>query len=117
MRQNPHVRICGGPGSATTLVYPTVRHPRPAGRPGRGGGRFEVMPAFDESYKSSMCGGGRVASTSTLVSNSAPTRKNPMTDRVAAAVGYTSRWRISGGGTSHAFDEPASRWRTAATTR
>ena len=23
MRQNPHVRICGGPGSATTLVYPT----------------------------------------------------------------------------------------------
>ena len=27
MRQNPHVRICGGPGSATTLVYPTTgRH-------------------------------------------------------------------------------------------
>ena len=26
MRQNPHVRICGGPGSATTLVYPTSRH-------------------------------------------------------------------------------------------
>ena len=25
MRQNPHVRICGGPGSATTLVYPTHR--------------------------------------------------------------------------------------------
>ena len=25
MRQNPHVRICGGPGSATTLVYPTVQ--------------------------------------------------------------------------------------------
>ena len=24
MRQNPHVRICGGLGSATTLVYPTV---------------------------------------------------------------------------------------------
>ena len=24
MRQNPHVRICGGPGSATTLVYPTI---------------------------------------------------------------------------------------------
>ena len=23
MRQNPHVRICGGPGSATTLVYLT----------------------------------------------------------------------------------------------
>ena len=23
MRQNPHVRICGGPGSETTLVYPT----------------------------------------------------------------------------------------------
>ena len=40
-----------------------------------------------------------------------------MPDRIACAVGYTSRWRISGGGTSHAFDEPASRWRTAATTR
>ena len=25
MRQNPHVRICGGPGSATTLAYPTVK--------------------------------------------------------------------------------------------
>ena len=24
MRQNPHVRICGGLGSATTLVYPTA---------------------------------------------------------------------------------------------
>ena len=23
-QQNPHVRICGGPGSATTLVYPTA---------------------------------------------------------------------------------------------
>ena len=23
MRKNPHVRICGGLGSATTLVYPT----------------------------------------------------------------------------------------------
>ena len=37
MRQNPHVRICGGPGSATTLVYPTpsgrqVRRRFPAGR-------------------------------------------------------------------------------------
>ena len=28
MRQNPHVRICGGPGSATTLVYPTAGSPR-----------------------------------------------------------------------------------------
>ena len=28
MRQNPHVRICGGPGSATTLVYPTARWAR-----------------------------------------------------------------------------------------
>ena len=27
MRQNPHVRICGGPGSATTLVYPTTTWP------------------------------------------------------------------------------------------
>ena len=28
MRKNPHVRICGGLGSATTLVYPTEDHPR-----------------------------------------------------------------------------------------
>ena len=28
MRQNPHVRICGGPGSATTLVYPTSEYCR-----------------------------------------------------------------------------------------
>ena len=27
MRKNPHVRICGGLGSATTLVYPTANHP------------------------------------------------------------------------------------------
>ena len=26
MRKNPHVRICGGLGSATTLVYPTPLH-------------------------------------------------------------------------------------------
>ena len=33
MRQNPHVRICGGPGSATTLVYPTtIRQVQQAGR-------------------------------------------------------------------------------------
>ena len=46
MRQNPHVRICGGPGSATTLVYPTGHEPRPrapaASRPShsRPGGRL-----------------------------------------------------------------------------
>ena len=35
MRQNPHVRICGGPGSATTLVYPTpMRHGYEASRIG-----------------------------------------------------------------------------------
>ena len=33
MRQNPHVRICGGPGSATTLVYPTVNIVSVAGEP------------------------------------------------------------------------------------
>ena len=34
MRQNPHVRICGGPGSATTLVYPTTNtyHVQPRSR-------------------------------------------------------------------------------------
>ena len=31
MRKNPHVRICGGLGSATTLVYPTATRRR---RPG-----------------------------------------------------------------------------------
>ena len=35
MRQNPHVRICGGPGSATTLVYPTIKSP-------------QVTPGYDE---------------------------------------------------------------------
>ena len=30
MRQNPHVRICGGLGSATTLVYPTADRRRDA---------------------------------------------------------------------------------------
>ena len=28
MRKNPHVRICGGLGSATTLVYPTASRRR-----------------------------------------------------------------------------------------
>ncbi len=28
MRKNPHVRICGGLGSATTLVYPTLNRAR-----------------------------------------------------------------------------------------
>ena len=32
MRQNPHVRICGGPGSATTLVYPTSIRAEVAGQ-------------------------------------------------------------------------------------
>ena len=39
MRQNPHVRICGGPGSATTLVYPTPRGCREStARPQQRGG-------------------------------------------------------------------------------
>ena len=37
MRQNPHVRICGGPGSATTLVYPTLRRCRGPLEPSREG--------------------------------------------------------------------------------
>ena len=36
MRQNPHVRICGGPGSATTLVYPTARRSSDDDHVGRG---------------------------------------------------------------------------------
>ena len=39
MRQNPHVRICGGPGSATTLVYPTPR----GGQVGADGEVFGVL--------------------------------------------------------------------------
>ena len=35
MRQNPHVRICGGPGSATTLVYPTAKCPTGGSRTAR----------------------------------------------------------------------------------
>ena len=31
MRKNPHVRICGGLGSATTLVYPTLAWSRRGG--------------------------------------------------------------------------------------
>ena len=43
MRQNPHVRICGGPGSATTLVYPTLgqRLGRDLGQHGRHGRRSD----------------------------------------------------------------------------
>ena len=42
MRQNPHVRTCGGPGSATTLVYPTTRR-CPGGRaPLRGAASHEA---------------------------------------------------------------------------
>ena len=40
MRQNPHVRICGGPGSATTLVYPTG---------------FDVMYWFTTSHRWFTC--------------------------------------------------------------
>ena len=46
MRQNPHVRICGGPGSATTLVYPTELW---AERPVRHG---PVTPASREQSSS-----------------------------------------------------------------
>ena len=40
MRQNPHVRICGGPGSATTLVYPTSE-----GFPGQDSQHFRLLIA------------------------------------------------------------------------
>ena len=45
MRQNPHVRICGGPGSATTLVYPTRTRRRPSpvcAHAGRAVGEIEL---------------------------------------------------------------------------
>ena len=55
MRQNPHVRICGGPGSATTLVYPTVAGHRPPGRRGsRTGHRYD--PARDRGTRSDGAG-------------------------------------------------------------
>ena len=38
MRQNPHVRICGGPGSATTLVYLTIAGAGGKVHPSRPGG-------------------------------------------------------------------------------
>ena len=44
MRQNPHVRICGGPGSATTLVYPTPTRCR--------GGHTPVPQSADGSVAS-----------------------------------------------------------------
>ena len=43
MRQNPHVRICGGPGSATTLVYPTGPERRPR-HSKKERGRFDPVP-------------------------------------------------------------------------
>ena len=50
MRKNPHVRICGGLGSATTLVYPTARggdrrRGRSAHRPERVG-NFETSSSY-----------------------------------------------------------------------
>ena len=44
MRQNPHVRICGGPGSATTLVYPTD-HGLPTRCAGLGPGPIDTPTA------------------------------------------------------------------------
>ena len=47
---NPHVRICGGPGSATTLVYPTAsrRHRRLAAAEIRRCQRFSDPPRMRE---------------------------------------------------------------------
>ena len=48
MRQNPHVRICGGPGSATTLVYPTaVGCGAPASEPGTPLGELDTASATE----------------------------------------------------------------------
>ena len=54
MRKNPHVRICGGLGSATTLVYPTLSsrtassgsmaHPLRPRAPRRSTGGLRVAP-------------------------------------------------------------------------
>ena len=51
MRQNPHVRICGGPGSATTLVYPTSRSrwSSPAGQSTAPGSRMTWLNAAGRS--------------------------------------------------------------------
>ncbi len=42
MRQNPHVRICGGPGSATTLVYPTTMRAHASTSGSSGAGKTEI---------------------------------------------------------------------------
>ena len=58
MRQNPHVRICGGPGSATTLVYPTGSYHDVVRRyfmdRARAGGYdvIDMQPVFVEHYRS-----------------------------------------------------------------
>ena len=59
MRQNPHVRICGGPGSATTLVYPTVNGPRRNMEDGGGEAGTERLrvttdPEYFEEHAESM---------------------------------------------------------------
>ena len=51
MRQNPHVRICGGPGSATTLVYPT---------PGAAAAEAS-LPCWPAGRQPTHAGGGRGA--------------------------------------------------------
>ena len=57
MRQNPHVRICGGPGSATTLVYPT-----PVRRGSRHGPQIRPGP---RSWHTQRRGGPTPPNTST----------------------------------------------------
>ena len=51
MRQNPHVRICGGPGSATTLVYPTWSTVWGAGGPLPGRRQERCTADADDGYR------------------------------------------------------------------
>jgi len=48
MRQKPHVRICGGLGSETTLVYPTQQR-RVASHVRRVFGRHDVVVDLDRA--------------------------------------------------------------------
>ena len=65
MRKNPHVRICGGPGSATTLVYPTAarrleQHTEIASCDAvvavTPGGLYAQDPSFERETDRDLCG-------------------------------------------------------------
>ena len=89
MRQNPHVRICGGPGSATTLVYPTgAGHPVdrvhrsrvPGGNP-RFSPKISEVKATDQQRPAQAPGNGQ-----TQASGREPTRIRPRHELTSATT-------------------------------